>query len=138
MFRLIGWIVLGWLVISAGLLTSAEAPAHVDFCAPLPPPSGEVVTVSNVVELVQAVNQATPGNTILLQDGTYVLDGAYLRIDQPNVTLRSASGNREAVILDGNYVTTEIVQVVCKLFSRFHLIHVQYHLCDISAPESTH
>src|SRR4030095_4344646 len=46
------------------------------------------------------------------QDGTYNLDGAYLRIAAPNVTLRSVSGNPQGVVLDGNYMTTEIVQVV--------------------------
>ncbi|HUT77873.1 MAG TPA: hypothetical protein VM285_09320, partial [Polyangia bacterium] len=39
------------------------------------------------------------------------LGGAYIWIDTPGVTLRSASGDREAVILDGEYETTEIVTV---------------------------
>jgi len=47
-----------------------------------------------------------------VNDGTYNLDGVYLRFDVPNVTLRSASGNCENVVLDGNYITTEIVQIV--------------------------
>jgi hypothetical protein len=58
------------------------------------------------------VNNALAGDTISIADGVYNLDGVYLRIDTPSVTLRSASGNREAVILDGNYVTTEIIQIV--------------------------
>jgi hypothetical protein len=45
-------------------------------------------------------------------DGVYHLNGAYLQFDVPDVTLRSASGNRGAVILDGNYLTTEIIQIV--------------------------
>ena len=32
-------------------------------------------------------------------------------LDTPGVSLRSASGNRDAVVLDGDYVTTEIIQV---------------------------
>jgi len=44
--------------------------------------------------------------------GYYDLDGAYLRITAPGVTLRGQGGDREAVVLDGNYLTTEIVQVV--------------------------
>jgi hypothetical protein len=83
-----------------------------DACPPLPPPSGNVVHVSSVVQLQNAVNTANSGTTILVADGTYHLDGVYLRFAVPNVTLRSASGNREAVILDGNYITTEIVQIV--------------------------
>lgn len=83
-----------------------------EHCQPLPPPTGHIVTVSTVAELVDAVNNARSGDTILLQDGTYNLDGLHLRFDTPNVTLRSASGNREAVIIDGNGSTTEIVQIV--------------------------
>lgn len=87
-------------------------PATSDTCPPLPPPTGEVITVSTVTELQDAVNSATSNTTISIADGTYNLDGVYLRLDTPHVTLRSASGNREAVILDGNYDTTEIVQIV--------------------------
>ena len=81
-------------------------------CAPLPPPGGNTVTVSSVTALQNAVNNASEGDTILVMDGTYNLDGVYLRFDTPNVTLRSSSGNRAAVILDGNYQTTEIIQIV--------------------------
>jgi hypothetical protein len=104
-----------------------------DLCPPLPGPTGRVVSVSSVAGLVDAVNGALAGDTISVADGTYNLDGAYLRIDVPGVTLRSASGNREAVTLDGNYVTTEIVQVaasdvtVADLTLReayYHPIHV--------------
>lgn len=68
--------------------------------------------MTTVNELITAVNQAQAGTTILIADGYYNLDGVYLRIDKPGVTLRSESGNREAVILDGNYLTTEIIQIV--------------------------
>lgn len=81
-------------------------------CPSLPAPGGATVTVSTVSELVDAVNGAVAGETILVADGTYNLDGAYLRFDVPNVTLRSAGGNREAVVLDGNYASDEIVQIV--------------------------
>jgi hypothetical protein len=83
-----------------------------DFCPPLAGPAGRVVSVSSVDGLRNAVNGALAGDTISIADGVYNLNGVYLRIDTPNVTLRSASGNREAVILDGNYITTEIIQIV--------------------------
>ena len=83
-----------------------------NLCQPLPPASGATVSVATVAELENAVNTAVSGQTILIADGVYNLNGVYLRIDVPNVTLRSASGNREAVILDGNYDTTEIIQIV--------------------------
>jgi hypothetical protein len=57
------------------------------------------------------VAAAETGDTISFADGTYDLGGVYLWIDTPGVTLRSASGDREAVILDGNYDTTEIITV---------------------------
>ncbi len=82
------------------------------FCPPLPPPSGPVVHVSNVTELEAAVNGASSGATILVADGIYALDGVYLRFATADVTLRSASGNGEAVVLDGNDISTEIVQIV--------------------------
>lgn len=104
------------LVMAAHLLGArAAAPgprASSNDCPPLPPPTGATVLVAGVAALEDAVNNATPGLTILIADDVYALNGVYLRIDVPNVTLRSASGNREAVVLDGDYVTTEIVQVV--------------------------
>ncbi|MBN1993932.1 MAG: hypothetical protein JW953_14630 [Anaerolineae bacterium] len=78
---------------------------------PALPLTGAIVDVSTVSQLETAVNTAAPNTTIRVADGTYNLNGVYLRFDTPNVTLRSASGNREAVILDGNYDTTEIIQI---------------------------
>jgi hypothetical protein len=80
-------------------------------CPPLPAPTGDVVHVSTVAELQDAVSNLTPNTTILLADGTYDLHGAFLWFGVPGVTMRSASGNREAVVIDGNYETTEIVVV---------------------------
>ncbi len=80
-------------------------------CEPLPPPTGNIVDVDTTNELVYGIVNANPGDTILVADGTYNLNGAYLWIDTPNLTLRSKSGNAGATILDGNYVTTEIVTI---------------------------
>jgi hypothetical protein len=82
-----------------------------ELCPPLPPPGGATVNVATVEELKDAVESAAAGDTILIADGAYELNGVYLWVDTPGVTLRSASGNRDAVILDGNYQTTEIVTV---------------------------
>ncbi len=95
-----------------GMTAGKMDAANAALCPPLPPPDGPVITVSTVAELESAVNNASPGETILLNDGTYPLDGLYLHFDVPDVTLRSATGDREAVILDGNYLTTEIIQIV--------------------------
>ncbi|HEX9187779.1 MAG TPA: hypothetical protein VGB87_11930 [Vicinamibacteria bacterium] len=96
----------------AGPVLAVAARLAGETCPPLPPPSGPVVTVSTVPALVAAVNGATAGQTILVAPGIYDLDGAYLRIAAPGVTLRGQGGDREAVVLDGNSLTTEIVQVV--------------------------
>ncbi len=94
-----------------GGMAGVGATDPVDHCPPLSPPSGPTVLVASVGDLVGAVGAATPGTTILVADGVYDLAGAFLRIETPNLTLRSESGNREAVILDGSYATTEIVQI---------------------------
>jgi hypothetical protein len=73
------------------------------FCDPLPAPTGHVVEVSDVASLVAAVSGAAPNDTILIADGTYSLVGSPLLINADGVTLRSKSGKRDAVVLDGGY-----------------------------------
>lgn len=72
------------------------------------------VVVDTVSQLVDAVKNTQVGGdrTILISDGNYSFSGQYLRIAVNGVTVRGQSGNRESVILDGNYQTTEIFQVV--------------------------
>jgi hypothetical protein len=95
------------------------------------------VNVDTVAELVDAVNGAAAGTTIMVADGTYNLDGAYLRVDTPNVTVRGASGNREAVILDGNYDTTEIFQIVASdvTIADLTLREAYYHPIHVSSTD---
>ncbi len=109
-------------------------------CTPLPPPNGNIVNVSTVQQLEDAVNAATSGTTILIANGTYNLDGVYLRIAVPNVTLRSASGDREAVILDGNYVTTEIIQIVASnvTVADLTLREAYYHPIHVMSGDTAH
>lgn len=67
---------------------------------PLPPPPGDVVRVSTVADLIRAIEEAMPGQIILVADGHYLMP-RYVEIHADNVTLRGASGHRERVILDG-------------------------------------
>jgi len=112
---LYGFFFIAAILIAASMARANEVDASSvasDTCLPLSAPSGNIVNVSTVNALVDAINSANPGDTILVADGNYALNGAYLQMDTSNVTVRSASGNREAVILDGNYQTTEIFQIV--------------------------
>lgn len=72
------------------------------------------IVVDTVSQLVDAVNNTQNGGdrTILIVDGNYLLNGSYLRIAVSGVTVRSQSGNRENVVLDGNYQSTEIFQII--------------------------
>ncbi len=101
----------GGPVPDAGSQPDGGTPQPVPGCPAPEATTGNVVNVATVAELQDAVNNAQAGDAILLADGDYALDGVYLWIDTPDVELRSASGNREAVILDGNYQTTEIITI---------------------------
>jgi len=64
--------------------------------------SGPVVEVSDADGLRAALADARRGQTIVLADGLYRMTH-YVEIGADNVTLRSASGNRQRVILDGSH-----------------------------------
>ena len=66
----------------------------------LPRPKGSIIEVSDVQQLISALREVKPGQTILLADGHYMMPH-YIQINTDNVTLRSASGNRKRVIIDG-------------------------------------
>ncbi|MCZ7649565.1 MAG: right-handed parallel beta-helix repeat-containing protein [Planctomycetota bacterium] len=73
---------------------------HVRPAEPLPPPEGVVVRVKTGAELHAALLDAKAHSTILLDDGHYRVPRDML-LAQSDVTVRSASGNREAVVIDG-------------------------------------
>ncbi len=66
----------------------------------LAPPPEDGVEVSTVEGLLQAIENAQPGQTICVADGHYLMP-RYTEIRTDRVTLRSASGRRERVVLDG-------------------------------------
>ena len=87
-------------------------------CEPLPEATGPVVEVTpeQADELPSIVRDAAPGTTISLANGTYRMSGdgeasRRIQIVAEGVTLRGASGDRDAVVIDGEYVTQEIVTV---------------------------
>jgi hypothetical protein len=93
----------------SGVVASLAAGSSV--CPPLAPPSETIIKVATVEQLQHAVTNATPGATILVAEGTYNLNGVFLVFNTPNVTLRSASGDRATVVLDGAYRSREIAQI---------------------------
>lgn len=62
--------------------------------------SASTIKVSPSDDLPRVVSSAQPGSTILLEDGVYRL-GRPLVFTTPDVSIRSASGDRGKVILDG-------------------------------------
>ena len=98
------------------LLLSGSANAQTP-CDPLPAATGNTVEIwpAQASILRQSVADAATGTTLLLHDGTYDLgcgdSGCRLVFDTPGVTLRSFSGDREAVILDADYQTNELISI---------------------------
>jgi glyoxylase-like metal-dependent hydrolase (beta-lactamase superfamily II) len=65
---------------------------------------GEVHPIADVAELETAVENANRSKlpvTLLLQDGTYILNGPGLEIACPGLVIRSARGDRDRVIVRG-------------------------------------
>jgi hypothetical protein len=103
-------------------------------CAPLPSPSGHVVVVApaQAASLQSILDAARPGDTIQLLDGIYSL-AQTLVLRRPGITLRSRSGDRTAVVLDGHYTARDLVLVqrsdvtiadLTLARSYWHLVHV--------------
>jgi len=70
---------------------------------------GPLVVVSTVAEFRAAVEAAVPGTVIELTDGTYYWnDNTTLQrfTDKNNITVRSQSGNRDAVVLQGDGINS--------------------------------
>jgi len=87
-------------------------------CAPLEdlPSDAIMVTPGQADELPGIVRDAPAGATIALADGTYTMTGAdeasrRIQVTKPGITLRSASADSEAVIIDGEYLTEEMITV---------------------------
>lgn len=71
----------------------------------LPPGPGAVVTLSpsgGVAGINSAISAATGPTTIYLTDGTYNIPaGTYILVSKPDIMIRSLSGNRDMVIING-------------------------------------
>lgn len=76
----------------------------------LPRPTETAIRATTVAELFAAARQVQPGGTILVADGHYSLP-QMLDLHTDRVTLRSESGQRDKVILDGHGQLGELVGI---------------------------
>lgn len=95
------WV--GSLVLASSLswlasLSPAQEPCP--RCRWTPPKARKTLNAGNLRELKEALRQMEPGTTILLEDGTYLLDQTQL-LNVPDVVLRSRSGDRSKVVIRG-------------------------------------
>jgi hypothetical protein len=115
-------------IVSDLTTTAADGGTPGDDCDPLPAATSAVrdVDPSEANMLAQIVQQAAPGTTIRLKDGTYkpTVSGEgsrRLQFLKPDVTLRSLSGNKAAVILDGDYQTNEMIFIAASNVTVAHI-----------------
>ena len=81
------------------LALAAAAQPHP--CAPLPAQHDRIVHLTPEQDLAAILRNAQPATTFLLADGTYRVSRNCV-ITTPDITVRSASGARDNVIIDGN------------------------------------
>ena len=110
---LAAWTI-GLVALGAGVrAASAQAP-----CPPLPPPAGPTIEVhpAQADDLRAVVAAAPSGTTVLLHDGVYDMSAgdavSRLVFTAPGVTLRSFSGDRDAVVLDAADQTDELISIL--------------------------
>jgi hypothetical protein len=116
--RSLFWICLPLLLCSGGWLAAAATqstgcpPRQPWFpkAPPLPKPAGETIRAATVAELFRAAKDVKPGGTILVADGHYPLP-RFLELHTDNVTLRSESGRRDSVVIDGSGRLGELIWI---------------------------
>lgn len=96
---------------SAEAYVPPTAPDGGSLCPALPPPAGRTVNVSSEAELRDQAYSTAPDTTILVAAGTYqLLDTVH--VVHNRITIRGATGNRDAVILDAGGMGTGLVEAV--------------------------
>lgn len=96
--------VLSCFIVAVILMVSVTSPAAPGYGQPLTLTRGTVYPASTLAQLKQAVNAANSAGspaTILVSNGVYVLDVPTLNITCPGLVIRSASGDRETVVIRG-------------------------------------
>lgn len=123
--------------------SAADAEPVPSTCAPLPAATGATMQIgpNRADDLPAIVAGAAEGTTILLEDGMYrsAQSGESARRIQfttPNVTLRSLSNDPNTVIIDGEYLTNEILTIHASNVTIAHLtvMHAVDHPVHITPP----
>jgi hypothetical protein len=110
--------------------------AQANRCPALDPPGTEQYIVrilaGDVEELLWQLKVAWPNTTLLLADGVYrLMPRQTLEVQAQQITIRSASGKREAVVIEGGYNNITINADDCTVADmtlrapRFHNIQVR-------------
>ncbi len=118
-------------------------PGPVAACAPLPAPAGAIVRVDPgmAASLPALVRDAAPDTTFLLADGVYRMTGGEserrIVVRADGVTLRSASGDAAAVVIDGEYTTFEVLSVVASrvTVAELTITHAVDHCVHVTPPD---
>src|SRR5574341_1079891 len=109
-------------------------PSGAPFCSPLLPPDKRVKQIKSgdADGLWWAAQNSAPGTTLLLEDGVYRFPtNQMVDVDVPYLTIRSLSGNRDAVIIEGGYSNLTInvsgvtVADVTLRNPYFHNLHIR-------------
>ena len=106
-----------WLAVAMLPLATPAPSVGQPICDPLPAPMGPVIEVfpHQAHSLRSIVSSASPGTTVLLHTGLYDMSSgdaiSRLVFAVSGVTLRSAEGDREGVVLDGGYQTNELISI---------------------------
>jgi len=96
--------------------------------------SAATITVSTTAELRAACASAQSGDIIELTNGTYTWsDSASLVVltDKSNLTIRSQSGNRDAVVLQGGGISDKTTQFHFKLYNSDYITFEDLTMRDV-------
>jgi len=99
---------------TTSLTGSTPSPTVTAFCDPMAKAGGTSVTLSpsdGAGAIQDALDAASEGETVLLEDGVYDLDTHTLTLRRAGVTLRSVSGDPSLVTLDANLGSTVAVAI---------------------------
>jgi hypothetical protein len=112
-------------------------------CAAFAASTGTLVDVDATMSdaLPGLVRDAAPGTTFRLADGTYTMTGdeaaRRIQVRATGITIRSASGNAAAVVIDGEYTTAEVIGVYASDFTlaEVTVTHAVDHCVHVTPPD---